>query len=353
MNPLESQLQYPLDDFLPDPGAGHEVAPGVFWLRMPLPFALDHINLWLVRDTIDGREGWTVIDCGIARDEVKDLWQQVMQSTMAGLPVLRVVVTHMHPDHVGLAHWLCARFNAPLAMTMTDYAVARLFSEGGAAGGATGGERAAEFFRIHGVQDPDALRQLRERKRYYSDLVPAMPGQFDRIQDNDVLSIGGHEWRIIVGHGHAPEHASLYCAALNVLISGDMVLPRISTNVSVSDFEPHSDPVRLYLESLDRYNFIPVDTLVLPSHGKPFYGLHTRLDQQRTHHADRLAEVLEACVRPQSAADIVPLMFRRKLDLHQLTFALGEALAHLHTLYYRGDVRKVIDDAGVIRFVRP
>lgn len=351
MNPLESQLQYPLGDFLPDPGVAHEVAPGVFWLRMPLPFVLDHINLWLVRDSVEGREGWTLIDCGITRDEVKALWETVFEDHMGGLPLLRVIVTHMHPDHVGLAHWLCERFNAPLSMSMTDYAVARLFSEGGAAGGVTGGEKAVAFFNQHGVSDAESLRQLRERKSYYSSLVPAMPDRFDRLQDSDVLRIGGHDWQVIMGYGHAPEHASLYCAALSVFIAGDMVLPRISTNVSVSDLEPNSDPVRLYLESLDNYEFMPADTLVLPSHGKPFKGLHTRLEQQRSHHADRLAEVLEACAKPQTAADIVPLMFKRELDLHQFTFALGEALAHLHALYFRGDLRRQLGDDGVMRFV--
>lgn len=351
MNPLESQLQYPLGDFLPESGVAHEVAPGVFWLRMPLPFALNHINLWLVRDCIDGREGWTIIDCGISRDEVKALWESVFQHQMAGLPVLRVVVTHMHPDHVGLAHWLCERFDAPLCMSMTDYAVARLFSEGGADGGATGGDKAVAFFSQHGVSDPHSLSQLHERKTYYSNLVPAMPDHFDRMQDGDVLRMGGHDWQVIMGYGHAPEHASLYCEALSVFIAGDMVLPRISTNVSVSDFEPNSDPVRLYLESLDKYEFMPADTLVLPSHGKPFKGLHTRLQQQRDHHGERLAEVLEACATPQTAADIVPIMFKRELDLHQFTFALGEALAHLHALYFRGDVQRQRGSDGVIRFV--
>jgi len=351
MNPLEHQLQYPFGDVQPEAGAALDVAPGIRWVRMPLPFVLDHVNLWLLRDTIDGREGWTIVDCGIARDEVKAMWEKLFEGALEGLPVLRVLVTHMHPDHVGLAHWLCERFDAPLVMTVTDYTMARLFSEGGAQGGATGGESAVKHFRRHGVHDDEALKRILERKTYYSNLVPAMPPSFDRIADDDIVSIGGRDWRIVIGQGHAPEHASLYCEQLEVFIAGDMVLPRISTNVSVHDYEPNGDPLRLYLESLQKYEFMPEDTLVLPSHGRPFKGLHTRIAQQRHHHDERLEEVREACATPQSAADIVPVMFKRKLDLHQFTFALGEALAHLHTLYYRGVLRRDTGDDGVIRFV--
>ncbi len=336
---------------MPQAGATIEVAPGVRWIRMPLPFALDHINLWLLRDNIDGREGWTIVDCGIARDEVKVLWEQLFETALEGLPVLRVLVTHMHPDHVGLSHWLCKRFDVPLWMTITDYTMARLFSEGGAQGGATGGERAVAFFHKHGIHDEESMQKLRERKTYYSDLVPAMPSSFTRIADKDIVRIGGRDWRIIIGQGHSPEHASLYCDELEVFIAGDMVLPRISTNVSVSDMEPNADPLRLYLESLDKYAFMPEDALILPSHGRPFTGVHVRIAQQREHHAERLAEVLEACIVPQTAADIVPIMFKRKLDLHQLTFALGEALAHMHTLYYQGALVRQTDDKGVTRFV--
>jgi glyoxylase-like metal-dependent hydrolase (beta-lactamase superfamily II) len=162
--------------------------------------------------------------------------------------------------------------------------------------------------------------------------------------------IGPHGWRVITGFGHSPEHASLYCEALNVLISGDMVLPRISTNVSVFAIEPEGNPLQQYLESLDKFKDLPADTLVLPSHGRPFRGLHKRITQLRDHHCARLAEVMQACRSPQSAVDIVPLMFRRPLDAHTLTFALGEALAHLHKLWFDGLLQRVNSEDGIIRF---
>ena len=167
----------------------------------------------------------------------------------------------------------------------------------------------------------------------------------------DEVQIGGRDWRVIVGYGHAPEHVTLYSPDLNVLISGDMVLPRISTNISVFDYEPDANPLPLYLHSLDRYADLPQDALVLPSHGRPFVGLHERIAQQHQHHKDRLADVLSACAQPQSTADIVPVLFKRQLDLHQLTFAMGEALAHLHSLYFDGWVSRRTDEDGIVRFV--
>jgi len=328
------------------------VAEGVKWIRMPLPFALDHINLWLLRDNIDGQDGWTVVDCGISRDEVKTLWEDVFKNELDGLPVLRVLVTHMHPDHIGLAYWLCERWNARLWMTMTDYMVASLWSSRRTdAGAGPGGQSAVEHFARHGLTDPDAQEQIRQRANYFPNLVPAVPSRYTRIMDGDQVRIGGRDWRVIVGYGHAPEHASLFSPDLGVLISGDMVLPRISTNVSVFDYEPDANPLPLYLRSLDGYDGLPDDTLVLPSHGRPFKGLHERIAQQHEHHRDRLAEVLEACaVTPQSTSDIVPVLFKRKLDLHQLTFAMGEALAHLHALYFEGKLTRAQDADGIVRF---
>lgn len=354
MRPDEQKLTYPWGDAMPEPGQVLSMADGVRWIRMPLPFALDHINLWLIRDEIDGREGWTVVDCGVSRDQVKDLWEQVFQNALDGLPILRVIVTHMHPDHVGLANWLCERWDAPLWMTMTDYTVACLWSRMSSADAVSGpnGAAAAAHFSRHGMRDPDALEQIRQRAGYYPDLVPAMPRRFVRMMHGDHILIGGRDWRVIVGYGHAPEHASLYCESLKVLIAGDMLLPRISTNVSVFNYEPEANPLPLYLNSLHEYDDLAEDTLVLPSHGRPFRGMHERMSQQHAHHAERLQEVLDACQVPMSTSDIVPIMFRRELDVHQMTFAMGEALAHLHALYFEGKLDRTVGNDGIVRFKR-
>jgi glyoxylase-like metal-dependent hydrolase (beta-lactamase superfamily II) len=352
MNILEQQLHYPLGETLPGSGQTLEVAPGVRWIRMGLPFALNHINLWLLRDEIDGQSGWTIVDCCIARDESKAQWEAIFATQLEGLPVLRVVVTHMHPDHIGLAHWLCERWNVRLWVSATDFNTAHLALTSTTG---FGGDNTAKFFASHGLVDLESLQQIRARTGYYSSMVPDVPHSFTRLMDGMNLHIGGRRWRCISGYGHAPEHIALYCedAALPapVLISGDMMLPRISTNISVYDTEPESNPLALFLASIDKFKALAPDTLTLPSHGKPFEGLHTRIQQLQDHHRDRLDEVIEACTaNPCSAADILPVMFKRPLDLHQTTFAMGEAIAHLHLLWFEGRVKRCMSADGIYRF---
>ena len=348
MNELEMQLHYPLGEALAPNGGTLEVAPGVKWIRMSLPFALNHINLWLLRDCIGGVEGWSIVDCCIHRDEAKAQWESIFANELEGLPILRVIVTHMHPDHIGLAHWLCERWNVRLWISATDYQVARLGCMGPTG---FGGDRAADYFASHGLNAPDMMEQIKERSGYFPSLVPSVPAQYRRLMDAMVLRIGGRDWRCISGYGHAPEHIALYCADLNVLIGGDMMLPRISTNVSVYEQEPEANALAQFLDSIDKFRALPEDTLVLPSHGKPFTGMHIRIQQLHDHHSDRLAEVMEACqARPCSAFDILPVMFKRPLDTHQTTFAMGEAVAHLHALWYAGKLQRSLEADGVYRF---
>jgi glyoxylase-like metal-dependent hydrolase (beta-lactamase superfamily II) len=350
-NPDESELHYPLADVVPAAGTTLEVAPGVRWVRMQLPFALDHINLWLLEDRIDDAQGWTIVDCGITNEATQAAWEQVFARELGGRPVLRVIATHMHPDHLGLAHWLTERWQCPLWISATDFNVARISSQSTTG---FGGERAAAFFASHGLTDPDAVAKVRARANYYAGMVPKVPASFRRLMDGMRLAIGGREWRCMAGYGHAPEHIALHAPSLEVLISGDMVLPRISTNVSVYDVEPESNPLALYLDSLGDYEGLPAATLVLPSHGKPFTGLHARIDQLRRHHDDRLAEVMSACAdHACHAAELLPVLFRRRLDLHQTTFAMGEAVAHLHALWFEGRLVRRRGDDGVWRFAPP
>ena len=347
MNPLEAQLAYPFADTVPATGTLHEVTPGLAWLRMPLPFALDHINLWLLRDVQDGRTGWTLVDCGAGTDATRAAWEQVFAGGMEGQPLLRVIATHCHPDHVGLSGWLCERFQAPFWASTGEFGFARMMA---ASLPGVDGPSAIPHFERHGLVDPVMLEQMRSRRNYYPSLVPAVPEAYTRLQDCQLVRIGASDWRVITGFGHSPEHVALYSEQLKALISGDMVLPRISTNVSVFAVEPEGNPLQQYLDSLAKFADLPEDTLVLPSHGKPFRNLHTRIAQLQAHHAARLAEVVAACTQPRSAVDIVPLMFRRQLDAHQLSFALGEALAHLHKLWKDGILRRVTGLDGIVRF---
>jgi glyoxylase-like metal-dependent hydrolase (beta-lactamase superfamily II) len=352
MNALEHQLSYPLADTLPDTGTTLEIAPGVRWVRMQLPFALDHINLWLLRDELEGREGWTIVDCGITSDETRAAWERIFDNELDGLPVLRVIVTHMHPDHIGLAHWLTERWDCRLWISATDFNAARLASTSTTG---FGGDNAARFMQSHGLTDPSSLAKIRARSNYYASMVPKVPESFRRILDGDVIPIGPdgakHDWVCHAGYGHAPEHMSLHCEDLGLLISGDMVLPRISTNVSVIDLEPEGNPLPLYLDSIERMRALPADTMVLPSHGKPFRGLHTRIDQLQAHHDERFAELMQACgERALTSAEALKVLFKRELDLHQTTFAMGESIAHMNALWHAGKLARRLGTDGIYRF---
>ena len=348
MNPHENALSYPFGDTLPAVGELHEVVPGVFWLRMVLPFALNHINLWLLADeSASGEPGWCIIDCGIANDATRGAWDAIFAQYCQDRPVLRVLATHCHPDHIGNAAWLCERWQVPLWASSSEYAFARMMSAGLPG---VDGVAALPHFEHHGLTDPALLEAMRSRRNYYPSLVPDVPHAFTRLADQQSVRIGANSWRVITGFGHSPEHVALYCEQLGVLISGDMVLPRISTNVSVFAIEPDGNPLRQYLDSLHKFDDLPETTLVLPSHGKPFYGLATRIAQLQAHHAERLDEVRIACQKDQSAADIIPIMFRRELDPHQRSFAMGEAIAHLQLLHFEGELCRKLDPDGVIRY---
>ncbi len=360
MNALEAQLDYCLGQDVPAPGKTLDVAPGVKWARMQLPFALNHINVWLLRDEVPGnggeeaRQGWTLVDCGIGNEATHASWEEIFANDLGGLPVLRVVVTHMHPDHIGSAHWLCERWNARLWISATDFGIARMASRASAG---FGGPLSAAFMAQHGVAaDPAAVDGVASRTNYYRELVPEVPETYRRLIDGMKLDIGSgadrSPWTCLAGYGHAPEHMALYGERAGVLISGDMVLPRISTNVSVVDMEPEAYSLTLYLDSIERMRAVDPGVLVLPSHGLPFKGLHTRIEQLKAHHAERFAEVLEACTaKPLSAFELVPVIFKRALDLHQMTFAMGESIAHCHALWYAGKLERHVGSDDIVRFV--
>ena len=341
MSPTDS-LEFPFPQ-PPEPGAALSLAPGIHWLRMPLPFALDHINLWLIEEDT----GWTLVDTGLGNRATRDLWKSILDTALAGRPINRIVVTHYHPDHAGNASWLCERFNAPLWMTRGEFLTVHAVLHGVASFSAAA---SSALFRANGM-DPAAAAALLARGDLYNKLVPKFPQQHRRLMDGACVNLGGEDWRVIVGHGHAPEHASLHCERHNVLISGDMLLPKISTNVAVRPIDPMADPLGLFLDSIRRYRELPEDVLVLPSHGIPFRGAHVRVAALEAHHAERLDALVTACAEsPKSAADLLEVLFRRKLDSSQIFFAMGEAIAHVHHLLYAKRLHRSVDAYGVARF---
>jgi len=327
----------------PPPGALLAVAPGVHWLRMPLPFDLNHINLWLIEE----EGGWTLVDTGLGNRATREVWEKSFGDALGGRPIQRIVVTHYHPDHAGNAAWLAERFGASLLMTRGEFLTVHAVLHGVASFSAAA---SSALFRANGL-DGDAANSLLARGDLYRKLVPAFPGAHRRLMAGGSVTLGGDAWRVIVGYGHAPEHASLYCERRGVLVSGDMLLPRISTNVAVRPIDPMADPLGQFLDSIRQYRALPADTLVLPSHGLPFRGAHARVVALEAHHDERLQAIVAACRQaPKSAADLLEVLFRRKLDENQIFFAMGEAIAHVHRLYYAGTVHRNVDDEGVARF---
>jgi len=341
---LHDQVTHPFEARVPQPAEAIEAAPGVWWIRMPLPFALDHINLWLLEDG----DGWTLVDTGYGVEATRELWEGHFAGSMGGRPVKSVVVTHYHPDHVGCADWLVKRPGAPFWMTATEYLSAHAAHDGTAGFDRTTG---VAFFMRNGLDFAHMPERLRTGNGYRRG-VPGLPLTYRRMMHGDKLAIGGREWEVITVFGHAPEQATLHCAELNVLISSDQVLPRITSNVGVWGNQPEANPLAQFLASLSRMGHLPADVLVLPSHERVFRGLHKRIAELHEHHERRLERLLEGCSAPITAFEALPLLFKRKLDDHQMMFAMGEAIAHLHYLESKGEVRREVDSAGVRRFVR-
>ena len=329
-----------LHETSPAPGVAVPVAPGIEWLCMPLPFALNHINLWLL---VDG-DGHAAVDTGFALDPIRDAWK----SALEGRRLTRCIVTHCHPDHLGLAAWLEQETGAGLWISQGEYLAAHMIVEQIANYSINS---MVEFFRQHGL-DEARIDALVARGNGYKKGVPAIPATYQRLFDDQILKIGDHDWRTIVGYGHAPEHMSLYCAELGVLISGDMLLPRISTNISVMASNPDGDPLGLFLDSIDGFRALPEDTLVLPSHGRPFRGLHARVAELHAHHAERCEVLLDACAgRPKNAAELISVLFNREIpDPHQTMFAMGEAIAHLNYLEQHHRLTRSSAN-GIVRYI--
>jgi len=315
---------------------------------MPLPYTLNHINLWALQDG----DGWAIVDTGVRDKETTDAWRQIFANGFGGRPVTRVFVTHMHPDHVGMAGWLTRRFSCRLWMTRGEYLTCRVLVAD------TGREAPAEgvsFYRRAGWSE-DQLETYKTRFGSFGKSVYALPDSFRRLHDGEVLSIGGREWEVVIGNGHSPEHACLVSHESGLLISGDQVLPRISSNVSVFPTEPDADPLGDWLHSIDRLRHrIEADVLVLPAHNEPFTGLHQRLDHLERTHLESLDQLERAIGQRSRAVDVFPALFARSInsdDPQLVSMATGESLAHLNRLLVAGRARVEVDEQGVAWYCR-
>ncbi|NML44373.1 MBL fold metallo-hydrolase [Ramlibacter sp. G-1-2-2] len=337
---LHASLSYPLA--APEKGHLVTVAPGVHWIRLPMPFRLDHINVWALEDG----DGWTLVDTGVRTEETVVAWEALMAKPPLDRPLKRIIVTHMHPDHIGMAGWLARKFGVRLWMSRLEYLACRVLV------GDTGREAPSDAIRF--LQEAGwsaaAVDGYRARFGNFGKSIHALPDSYHRIRDHDRFRIGEHEWEVVAGSGHSPEHSCLYCPELKVLISGDQVLPKISSNVSVHAIEPDANPMGDWYASFDTIKSrVPDDVLVLPAHNDVFHGLHFRIEQLREGQDAALARLRELLREPKRVVDVFPALFRtviKESDVAVLGMATGEAIACLNYLMERGEVKKRVD-AGI------
>jgi glyoxylase-like metal-dependent hydrolase (beta-lactamase superfamily II) len=336
-----STLTYPLPAE-PQTGDGSAVgvAPGVLWLRMPLFAALPWINVWALADA----GGWSIVDTGLKSPQTIEAWRTAFAQSLGAAPATRVIVTHMHPDHCGMAGWITERFNVRLWMSRLEYLSCRLMAGDTGHGAPSDG---IGFYRAAGWNE-EAIERYKTKFGFFGGAIYPLPASYHRLTDGDSLHIGTHEWRVVVGNGHSPEHACLYCPELRLFISGDQVLPRISSNVSVYPTEPDADPLADWLHSLAGIKRqVPDDVLVLPSHNSPFLGLHARIDELIESHRAGLSRLRSALAEPRRAVDVFGALFSRPISAATLGMATGEAVAHLNYLVNTGAAVREPDRDGV------
>ena len=332
-------LSYPLDA-APAAGQVLDVAPGVKWLRLPLPFQLNHINVWLLRDG----DGWALVDSGLFTNTTRDIWHQVLENHLDGRPLTRVLVTHLHPDHVGCAGWLARKFDVELWMSRDEYLLCRVLV---ADTGKPAPPEGLRFYHDAGFS-AEALDRYAEFFGAFGRVVAPLPEAYRRLKDGMPVRIGEHSWEVVVGRGHSPEHACLLCRELNIVIAGDQVLPTISSNVSVYPTEPSANPLLFWFESLQKLRrALPPEVLVLPAHGMPFRGVQLRLAELTAEHEEGLANLRTLCREPKRAVDVFPALFKSTISEKNLIMATGEAISHLNFLVERNEMTFTPDAAGV------
>ncbi|MCB6177765.1 MBL fold metallo-hydrolase [Rhodobacter sp. Har01] len=333
---MRDAIAHPFPDAPPE-GQATEVAPGVLWLRLPLPMALDHVNVY----ALDDGDGWTVVDTGLNTRRTVALWESLLAGPLRGRPVRRLIVTHHHPDHVGLAGWFQAR-GAELLTPRTAWLYARMLTLDVQP---VPTPQALTFLRRAGLSEDALARRATERPFNFADVVHPMPVGFSSLTEGQTLRLAGRPWVVRLGNGHAPDHATLWTDGL--ILGGDQLLPGISANIGVYPSEPEDDPLTGWLQSCAALAaHARDDHLVLPGHKLPFTGLPFRLPQMAENHASALARLLDHLASPRTAIQCFLPLFRREIGAAEENLALAEAVAHLNHLLHKGLVCRSLTASG-------
>jgi len=334
-------VEYPWDT-PPEKAKTQELAPGIHWLRLPLPIKLNHINVYLLED----EDGLVIFDTGFNTEELREIWDTVLlQHGLGKRP--RILCSHNHPDHFGLVGHLCRKYHCELIMAQTEWLITRLLSTLDTQQSL---DMQLGFYQLHGMHE-EGLKRHVDRGDQYRKSCSGSPPSYTQIRHGDSLRIGGREWQVITAPGHTPEQVCLHCPEDKLLLSADHILPRITPNTSVFAYNPGTNPLADFIDSFESFKHIDESTLVLPCHDMPFYGVQKRIKQLVDHHEERLEELREFCTEAKHAYELIELMFSRAMDPHQEMFALGEILAHLRLLEARGQATSLIEN-GVQRFTK-
>ncbi len=338
-------IRYPWDT-PPAEGEAIEVAKGVLWMRLPLPMKLDHVNVY----AFDEGDHWTIIDTGFDSKRSRAIWRKLLDGPLVAKPVGRVIVTHHHPDHVGLAGWFQSEHGASLWTTRTAWLFARMLQLDEQA---VPRQETLDFYRSCGMDEAVFEKRASERPFNFADVVAPMPLGFRRIKQDDVIEIGGRAWDVHIGNGHAPEHATFWSRDDNLVLAGDQILPSISSNIGVYATEPDADPVADWLESCERLSgYARADQLILGGHKLPFTGVPTRMRQLIENHHGALRRLKEYLDTPKTAAECFLPLFKRQIDGDAYGLALVEALAHLNHLFHVGEVSRSLREDGAYLWQR-
>jgi glyoxylase-like metal-dependent hydrolase (beta-lactamase superfamily II) len=328
-------LTYPLGGHAPQYGEIYPLAPDMGWIRMPVPGNLGHINLWLLDDETAAGPGTAIADTGLFLPDVVDYWKALFAGPLADKPISRVIVTHFHPDHVGCAGWIANKFKVPVWMNRTEWLLTRMLI----AEQLDEPPKEVVAQRKFAGYSEERLAQFKAKGwGMFARAVSRLPAGHHRLDEGATVHIGKRDWHVLTGGGHTPEHACLVDHHNGVIIAGDQILPRITSNVSIMDSEPDADPMGEWLASIAKFRgALDADMLVLPAHGEPFKGVHVRLDALAAGHHERL-DVLEAALKKQEmrGIDTFGLLFSREIDDSVYGMATGEAMAHLRHLEVTG-----------------